>query len=80
MPDDSTLFGPDGLRDPLAILYLASQQEIGLRLRVSDPDVARAAFMKARREAADFELTNLRFKTLRGDPSGANFAILKEQS
>ena len=73
----NSLYGPDGLRDPLAIMYEALGTEYGLLLRVSDPEEAKRQFAAERRKVADFDLTRISLKTV--EIGEANLAVLKRR-
>ena len=58
------------LTDLLNIMFRASQAEVGLLLRVSDPSRARDAFARAKEAFPDAELPPVKFRSLRGHPEG----------
>ena len=62
--------------DLVSIMFRASQAHLGLLLRVSDVERAKAAFARAREGAFEVELPPLRFQEKQGHPEG-NLAIVR---
>lgn len=61
---------------PLDILYEALHAgDFGLSVLTSDPERAKQAFYKARREAFDPDLSCLQFRTSPTNPSGAIWIV-----